>query len=71
MFPMKIRKTVEVKARIDGRTKAELARLADQRELDLSDILREAIRELLEKERNVILAHTPQQRELFQWPART
>jgi hypothetical protein len=47
---MKIRKDVEIKARIDGRTKAELWRLASSRELDLSDIVREALRDLLRKQ---------------------
>jgi hypothetical protein len=48
---MKIRKSVEIKARVDERTKAELSRLADIRELDVSDVLREAVRDLLQKQR--------------------
>ena len=59
MRQVKIRKNTEVKARVDGRTKAELARIADEREVDVSDILREAIRDLLHKEK-----HEDQQLEL-------
>lgn len=51
MRRMKIRKNVEIKARVDGRTKAEIARIADRREVDVSDILREAIRDLLKKDK--------------------
>ena len=52
--PVKIRKTVEIKARVDERTKAELLRLASLRELDISDVLREAVRDLLQKQRSYL-----------------
>ena len=48
---MKIPKNEEIKARVDGRTKAELSQLAYQRGLDLSDIIREALRLLLASQR--------------------
>ena len=47
MRHMKPKKTEEVKARVDDATKTRLVQLANLRELDLSDVLREAIREFL------------------------
>lgn len=47
---MRIKKDTEIKARVDGRTKAELWRMASLRELDVSDLIREAIRDLLRKQ---------------------
>lgn len=49
---VRIRKDEEIKARVDGRTKAELGQLAFMRGLDLSDILREAVRDLLGRQRH-------------------
>lgn len=48
---MRLRKDEEIKARVDGRTKAELGQLAFHRGLDVSDILREAVRDLLVRQR--------------------
>jgi hypothetical protein len=47
---MRIRKDAEIKARVDGRTKVELWSLAYARGLDVSDLLREAVRDLLAKQ---------------------
>ena len=44
---MKTRKTAEIKARVDERTKEDIQRLAEIRGLDTSDIIREAIRNLI------------------------
>ncbi len=46
---MRARKDQEIKARVDSRTKAELGQLAYIRDLDVSDLLREAVRELLQR----------------------
>jgi hypothetical protein len=48
---MRVRKDEEIKARVDGRTKAELGQLAFIRGLDVSDLLRQAVRDLLSRER--------------------
>jgi antitoxin component of RelBE/YafQ-DinJ toxin-antitoxin module len=46
---MKIRKDQEIKARVDGRTKAELWEIAYRRGLDVSDLIREAVRDFIRK----------------------
>jgi hypothetical protein len=51
---MRIRKDAEIKARVDGRMKIELWSLAYARGLDVSDLVREAIRELLAKEQSLV-----------------
>ena len=43
-------KDAEIRARIDGRTKAELSHLAFDRDLQISDLLREAVRDLLRRQ---------------------
>jgi hypothetical protein len=50
---VRIRKDAEIKARVDGRTKVELWRLAYARGLDVSDLVREAVRDLLAKEQSL------------------
>lgn len=47
----RVRKDQEIKARVDGRTKRELEQLAYSRDLELSDVLREAVRDLLNAQR--------------------
>ena len=47
---MKPLKNEAIKARVDGRTKAQLFQLAMARELDVSDLIREAVRELLNRQ---------------------
>ena len=47
---MRIRKDAEIKARVDGRMKIELWSLAYARGLDVSDLVREAIRDFLAKQ---------------------
>lgn len=47
---MRMKKDAEVKARVDGQTKLQLARIAYLRGLDTSDLLREAIRDFLAKQ---------------------
>lgn len=47
--PTKPKKDAEIKARVDGHTKTELWRLAYARDLDESDLLREAVRDLFTK----------------------
>ena len=51
---MKVKKDKEIKARVDGRTKIELWSLAYARGLDVSDLVREAIRDLLAKEQSLV-----------------
>lgn len=55
---IRVRKDEEIKARVDGRTKAEVAQLAFTRGLDMSDLLREAIRELLTRNRRDVFVAT-------------
>ena len=50
---MRIKKDAEIKARVDGRTKIELWRLAYARGLDVSDLLREAVRDLLARQQSL------------------
>jgi hypothetical protein len=50
---VRIKKDAEIKARIDGRTKIELWQLAYSRGLDVSDLLREAVRDLLTKQQGL------------------
>jgi hypothetical protein len=50
---MRIRKDAEIKARVDGRMKIELWSLAYARGLDVSDLLREAVRDLLAKQQTL------------------
>ena len=45
-----MRKEAEIKARVDLKTKASLCQVAAARELDLSDIVREALRDFLRKD---------------------
>ena len=47
---MKLRKTEEIKARVDAETKRAVVRFAEQRGLDPSDIVRAAIRRLLKND---------------------
>jgi hypothetical protein len=47
---MRVKKDAEIKARVDGRTKLELWSLAYSRGLDVSDLIREAVRDLLAKQ---------------------
>lgn len=47
--PVKIKKNEEIKARVDGSTKAALWQLAMTRDLDLSDLVREALRDFIRK----------------------
>ena len=51
---VRIKKDAEIKARVDGRTKIELWRLAYSRGLDVSDLLREAVRDLLAKQQALL-----------------
>ena len=53
MRPMKPKKSEEVKARVDEVTKRLLTELALKRHLDISDVLREAIRDLLSRQTQV------------------
>lgn len=46
--PMKQPKTAEIKARVDEVTKTRLVELAEKRHLDTSDLIREAIRRLID-----------------------
>lgn len=46
---MKTIKNEEIKARIDGATKTALWAAATERQLDVSDLIREAIRDFLNK----------------------
>jgi antitoxin component of RelBE/YafQ-DinJ toxin-antitoxin module len=50
---VRVKKDAEIKARVDGRTKAELWRLAYSRGLDVSDLIREAVRDLLAKQQTL------------------
>ena len=50
---VRIKKDAEIKARVDGRTKAELWRLAYSRGLDVSDLVREAVRDLLARQQTL------------------
>lgn len=49
MESVKLKKDEEIKARVDGRTKEALGVLADSRHLDMSDIIREALRDFISK----------------------
>lgn len=50
---VRVKKDAEIKARVDGRTKVELWQLAYSRGLDVSDLLREAVRDLLAKQQTL------------------
>ena len=50
---MRIRKDAEIKARVDDRTKVQLWSLAYARGLDVSDLVREAVRDLLAKQQSL------------------
>lgn len=47
--PVKPKKDEEIKARVDGSTKAALWQMALSRHLDLSDLVREALRDFIRK----------------------
>lgn len=47
----RVPKNKEIKARVDGRTKRELEEMAYRRDLQVSDLLREAVRDLLTSQR--------------------
>lgn len=48
---MKLKKNEEIKTRVDGATKNDLWLLAQRRQLDLSDVVREALRDFILKHR--------------------
>lgn len=52
--PVKLKKNEEIKARVDGNTKSELWQLALKRQLDMSDVIREALRDYLFKNKQLI-----------------
>lgn len=52
MFPLQTMKTLkneEIKTRIDGATKTALWQIATAKGLDMSDVVREALREIIRK----------------------
>jgi predicted transcriptional regulator len=51
---MKPRKDSNLKVRVEGATKAELWQLALNRHLDVSDLVREALRDWLARQRLVV-----------------
>lgn len=53
---IKLRKVAVIKARVDKRTKSQLAALAVNRDLDISDLVREAVRELLARNQKTAVA---------------
>lgn len=56
MGGVRVTKDAEIKARVDARTKRDVEQLAYARDLDASDILREAVRMLLSSRRSGGLA---------------
>lgn len=56
MFPLNHMKTIkneEIKARVDGATKTALWSIATARDLDASDLIRQAVREFIAKHQPV------------------
>lgn len=55
----------EVKTRVPSEHREALVAIAEQRHLDLSDIIREALREYLERPEIVAVLEQCRQRQLF------